>query len=504
MTSPQGITRDYGKSYLIVLFCFLLLYGLTCAPGSLWQDSGEFHHRIWYNTIDYYGSLVRGHPLYILICLLTKSIPWGNFAGKINLVSALFGAVTVANIFLLTNFLTKNRISAWCASLSLGLAWTFWQHAAIAEVYTLYTATLSAELIFLFLYLSTYKKCYLYFLFFFSGLSIANHILGAFPLLCYFLLSLHLMYNGKITSKNLFLCYLVWCIGSSPYLFFIFKHLVQSGDLLGTIKSATVGNFQGQITNVKITWRIMAENIGFVLYNFCSPAIVMLIVGISSYKKLSAPKLFNLIVIILFWVFLIFAARYNVPDRYSFFIPFYIITSIFIGLGCQVILTDWSIFSAKTHRNIILSLLIFCPLFFYWQTPIQLEKIKFPLGTKREIPYRNDYVYFLRPWQHTTVQPQKFAEDSFKISAKNSAILVDGVAFFPLWLDQVQNNNRLDVKLLLESDPKETIIGFADRGLLYVVSPIKDYCPQFLLDNYDFVKIGPLYHVQPKTSSPQK
>jgi hypothetical protein len=493
--------KDCKKNYLLVLAFFLALYWLTCAPGSLWQDSGEFHYRTWNNQIETEGTLVRAHPLYIASCIVTKFIPGGNFAGKVNLVSAFFGAITVANIFLLVLHLTNNKTSAWVSALALGLSWTFWQHAAIAEVYTLYTAILSTELLVLFLYLKTSRIGYLYALFFLNGLSIANHLFGILPLFVYCsLLAYQYIVEKKFKANILVFLPFFWAIGSSPYLILIVRRIFQTGEITSTIKSAIFGNWQNQVTNFSVSFSQAFENIGYILYTFCSPAIFLLIIGLFFWRKNIRPKSLNLSLFSLLILFLVFAFRYKVPDRYAFFIPFYLVSAIYIGIGCNELLKT-QFFTLRWPRLFLVILVIACPLFFYWQTPIVLEQLKYPIGTRRTIPYRNDYTYFLRPWQHTNTGPSKFAEESFNLVPPHSAIYADGTVMIPLWIHQTVNQKRPDIRLLSEADSLKVLEQFADQGLLYVVSPVKDYCPQTLLDHYNFEKFGPLYRVKPKTNS---
>jgi len=46
-TSVPIVPTSCRRAYLAVLLGAMLLYGLTCAPGALWQDSGMFQYRIW-------------------------------------------------------------------------------------------------------------------------------------------------------------------------------------------------------------------------------------------------------------------------------------------------------------------------------------------------------------------------------------------------------------------------------------------------------------------------
>jgi hypothetical protein len=86
---------------LLVFVAALVLYVLTCAPGPLWQDSGMFQYRVWNNDIRGGLGLALAHPLYHWIGAAVKAIPLGEFGLRVNLISAVSGAVAVANVFLL-------------------------------------------------------------------------------------------------------------------------------------------------------------------------------------------------------------------------------------------------------------------------------------------------------------------------------------------------------------------------------------------------------------------
>ncbi|MHC4346502.1 MAG: protein O-mannosyl-transferase family, partial [Planctomycetota bacterium] len=157
-----GFPAGSVKAYLAVLGGALVLYGLTCAPAVLWQDSGLFVYRIWHNDLQGNLGIALAHPLYILLGIVVKSIPLGDFAHRVNLISAVCGAVSIANLYLLVRLWLGRALPAIVAAVTLALSWTFWQNAVIAEVYTLYTMFLFAELIMLLQYMRTGRTWYLY------------------------------------------------------------------------------------------------------------------------------------------------------------------------------------------------------------------------------------------------------------------------------------------------------------------------------------------------------
>jgi len=169
---------------LPALCCALALYIVSCAPGALWQDSGLIQYRIWHNDIEGFLGLAISHPLFYILAISAKYIPLGEFAHRINLVSAIAGAVAIANIFLLVRLWLGRNLPAVVAAVTLAVSHTFWRHASIIETYTLWTALFITELIMLLQYTKTRRVRYLYWLGLLSGLSIAVHMLASIPLIC--------------------------------------------------------------------------------------------------------------------------------------------------------------------------------------------------------------------------------------------------------------------------------------------------------------------------------
>src|SRR4030095_9462564 len=100
MQSRSGVATDSAnvrRTYAAVVFsCALSLYGLTLAPTVTLVDSGEL--------IVAARSLGVAHPpgfpLYVLLANLATSFPIGDIAMRVNLASALFGALAAAVVTL--------------------------------------------------------------------------------------------------------------------------------------------------------------------------------------------------------------------------------------------------------------------------------------------------------------------------------------------------------------------------------------------------------------------
>ncbi|MBA7681844.1 hypothetical protein ES703_90185 [subsurface metagenome] len=144
------------------------------------------------------------------------------------------------------------------------------------------------------------------------------------------------------------------------------------------------------------------------------------------------------------------------------------------------------------------------PLPVYEFMPVVAERLRINLGTKRTIPYRNDYSYFLRPWRRGNSGPELFANEALESVENEAIIIADGTTVYPLrYLQEVKGTNP-DIKVVSEHRNYKNPIPFpsvdtiaelmAERAI-YVVSPEAGYCPDYLLKRYDFIKTGPIYRV---------
>jgi len=486
--------------YLIVLAAAGVLYIVTCAPTILWQDSGRFVYRIWHNDIQGKLGLALAHPLYIMIGIAVKHIPFGNLAYRVNLMSAVFGAVAVANVFLLLRLWLGKNLPAAIAAITFALSHTFWYYASIAETYTLYAALLTGELIMLLRYMQSSKVGYLYWLGLLNGLAIANHMFASIPLLCYGVFFVVMLAKKRIGFGHLAIVVLLWIIGAAPYEYLIIKNIIRSGDFTGTALSAAFGSgWQGAVLNTSLSLKIVKENILFLLLNFPTPNLLLFFVGLFGLYKYCLAKAFSNVVLALLVFFFLFAFRYTVPDRYTFFMPFYCMASVLVGLGVYVVHKR---ISSKVFVYLVL-IFAFLPVPVHAAVPIVAEKMAFNLGTRREIPYRNEYRCFLCPWKTGYRGADRFADEALALVENNAIIYADSTVAYVLLYAQQVNGKRPDVKIVSDYASSEhapvlnenTVAGLMINSALYVVSPVKGYCLPFLLENYDFVRVGVLWRV---------
>jgi hypothetical protein len=486
--------------YLAVLVGAGALYVFTCAPAILWQDSGLFVYRIWHNDLEGNLGLALAHPLYIMVVILVKQIPFGDFAYRVNLISAVFGAVAAANLFLLLRLWLGRSVGALIGAITLAVSWNFWQHAVLAETYVPFAAQMFTELIVLLQYVRTKRIGYLYLLGLFNGLTIANHMWGVFGFTCYTVYLFILLVRRHISFKNLGIVIGLWVIGALPYEYLIIKNIILTGDIQGTLASTFFGNiWQQHVLNTFMSSTIILENILFITLNFPTPNILLLFFGLWALRKQFFSSSFTSIVFALLVLNFVFAFRYIVFDRYVFFLPFYCLASVFIGFGADLFLSRYN----SKALTVLLVVFALMPAVVHFVTPEVARRYYPALGQLRQRPYRDEYDYFLKPWKRGYRGAERFANEALGTADENSIIYAYPTDAHALLYVQEVKGKRKDIKIVSDYDNSsgapefstETIADLMNSSTVYAVSPFKHFCPDFLLEGYDFVKEGHLYRV---------
>jgi hypothetical protein len=475
------------------------LYGISCAPGAVWQDSGLIQYRVWHGDIEGSMGLALSHPLYYLAAIAAGHVPLGEFGHRVNLLSAVAAAVAVANLYLLMRLWLGRQFPAIIAAATLGLSHTFWWHASIAETYTLWTALFLGELICLVQYTRTRRTIYLYGLGLLNGMAVAVHMLGSISFLCYAVFLAILLMKRAIRGRDVAAVAILWVVGSLPYGYLIVQNIVRTGDALGTLASAAFGDrWRADVLNASLSWRIVKENVLLIGLNFPTPNVLLFLAGCYGLRRIG-PAAFRNVILALLLLHLLFAFRYTVADRYAFFIPFYCMAAMVIGLGVQEVVSRFH------HRALPWLIALFClaPVGVYAAAPQFAKQAGVRIGTRQDIPYRDDYAYFLRPWKTGYSGAERFATEALEGVEENAIIWADITTVAPLLYVQQVKGTRPDVKIVstVASTPgapqvnEWSLAELLDAHPIYVVSRTPGYCPAFLTERYSLVKAGVLWRV---------
>jgi hypothetical protein len=391
----ERITRRLDAAAIASFVIPFAVYALTVCPTVAILDSAEL------TTAAVSLGLTRatGYPLYILTGFLWSRLPLGNYAFRMNLFSALNGALTI----LLTYLIMKRfKLPNWASAIALGLLATspfFWGLSLVAEVYTFHTVLMAATILLMLNWAERPSGLNTFWLFLMVGLSLTNHMssLLTLPGLGLFLLAKD--HRRILTPKLILLAFLGLAAGLLPYLYLPLRYSARPAfnyaglfDGKGLFYPVNLHKFKGVwwvasgkvfSTRVGDNWRVWDQTILIFLRGLwrsffglgIGPGIYGLVLMVKKYRWEAV------FLIITFLLNLIFFTTYRVIDLETMFLPIYLIFAIWVGFGLKGLIKlvktpgDEGLFYLGERRIytadiIILLLLIFVGFVTVWNWPL--------------------------------------------------------------------------------------------------------------------------------------
>lgn len=338
---------------LSTFFLPFLLYLLTLAPTIYNLDSAELTTAVATNGI----IRATGYPLYLLLGKLFAWLPVGDMGYRLNLFSAVCGALT---IFLADRILQRLQVGRWARLGALGLLATapyFWAMSLIAEVYTLHTALMAALILLLLRWDTAPSLQRLAVVALMLGLSSGNHAATVLlvPGCIWFVatrgprhwLRPHILTAVVLATLAGLSVYLMlpWRFGQNP----VFNYAGQY-DATGTFVSVDLQTWQG------FWWLVSGKAFAGQMFGYELAELGPEIAGFGAQLWLAffaigtGPGLWGMAVllrrnprlgILLLLFFLtnaIFYINYQVVDKPSMYLPAYLVWALWLGVGYQAIL----------------------------------------------------------------------------------------------------------------------------------------------------------------------
>ncbi len=129
--SPARSTLFASAAAFAVSFC---VYLRTLHPGVPGPDSGDLIAVARVLGVAH----PPGYPLYTMLAhVFALAIPWGGYAWKINLLSAVLHGMAAGLLCATVGRLTGRAVAGLAASLALAFSRSFWKVALVAEVFPL-------------------------------------------------------------------------------------------------------------------------------------------------------------------------------------------------------------------------------------------------------------------------------------------------------------------------------------------------------------------------------
>jgi len=487
----------------------LLLYGLTCAPGVVWQDSAMFQFRVWHGDLAGDLGLPLSHPLYILLAELFCLLPLDDFAFRVNLFSAVCGAACLAVTVDLLISLTRSRFAAAVGTLLLAVSHTFWAHAVIAEVYDLYALGLVAELWLIERFVGRHQVRWLVLAALVNGLNLSNHLMAILHWPTYLGLVIWALRVRRIRPVHLPALLAAFLVGCLPYLILIFREMLSSRPAFEVLKEALVGPPSRATFVLAVSFSLARQIARTVLYfalNFPTPLALLIPAGVWIGWTQPRIRWFVALSAGIFLADFVFAVRYLVADQYVFFMPCYVIAALLAGLAVPRLAAQ------SLPRRVVIVVLAMLPAAVYEAAPSVLRRENVALGVGRDIPTRDTYAYFIRPRKNGDESAQRFAEAAFEQAAPDGLLLADiTIKNVLVCVRDVEGLHRgVTLNYGQDTTPalpavefsSDAVRPFAERGKAFVCSAAAGYVPSWLLEEYNLTPAGMIFRLVPKSSGP--
>jgi len=442
-------------------------------------------------------GLALSHPLHYYLgraAILLDVVPP---AFAVTLVSALGGALAAANTYGCVLTCTHRRLPAVYAACSLALAHTVWQLATQAETYTLGIALLSGELWAMLLLARDCRARWALLLLALNGLGIANHMQAALTTPVVFGVVADLAYRNRLAWRTLVVGIVLWGVATLPYTGLVVSEIVQSGEVAATVRSALFGkSFAPAVLNVAPTTHHLRVTAAFVLLSFPNLLLPAAAVGMHRLWRRRRESFVGAAVLTGLVVHLLFAARYDVVDQHTFFLPTYTFLCVLGGVGladAQVLLSPSR---RRTVQAVAFAILAVTPAIYAIVPPVA-RSLGALNGLARNKPYRDDYEYLLAPWSLSDTSAQRMSTEAMELAGDRGVIIVEDSMARAALLYQRHVRGQSDVVIIPAHELETDAALPDDRAAVFV--PLDRNHPSDLPGNRPWHRMGDLYVSEPRS-----
>ena len=451
-------TVSIAREWMIVFAVALAVYAATASRVVQWQDQALFLHVIYTRQVVSPLGLALTHALHFW---LGRAALWVGIVEPpyaLALVSALGGALAVANVYGCVRYVTGSRWAAVFAAASLGVAHTFWRLSTVIEVYTLSAALLAGECWCLAAFVRTRRAGWLWGTWLLNGLGVANHLQGGLTSPVLLVVTLLALSRRQVRLWEVVLAGALWIGGSLPWTMQVIAAGLAGGDWPTTLRSAFMGEqgrFGQSLLKVWPTRRTALERVCSSALSFCSVPFPAAAYGMVRWRRLGIDRLLVGSLLAGLVIHAFFAVRYNVVDQHTFFLPTYVLLTVFGGIGAAAVLALPA--SVWRHRLVgaAAALLIATPALYGLMPPVA-RHLRVLKNEERHKPYRDDYVYLFSPWGVQDTSCHLATTEAVRLAGPGGLILVEDPAFRAACRYQVlrMGCEGLEVRQLPASTPQ--------------------------------------------------
>ncbi|MDX9953118.1 MAG: DUF2723 domain-containing protein [Anaerolineae bacterium] len=472
------------------------LYWLTVAPTVLWGDDGHLQLNAVQRLLQ--GS-AGSHPMWVWIAHQFTRFLGGDVARRVNLVSSVFGALTVGLLFVLLRELGLKRAASFLTVLAFMVSHTFWQHAVRAEVYTL---TMTVLLLFAWLGLRWFHTGNPWILIAAAlvfGLGLGVHLLmGLYAPAC-----LWLLWRRRPHWRTMLGAGLALVLGLLPLMLLLVRdtvtlHLQGMEILRWALFSFENYDFSGAMFDFSLQW--LADDAFqwtfFLVFQFVGLAVLCGFWGMwRVWKRL--PVSDAIYVVLIYGMAFVFAFAYRVGDRYVFYLPSYVAFAVWMAVGFEELLQYLQHKFSKPARlrvayGIIVLAVLLVPVGSYRLAPELVERgLSFRDGG--HVPGPAGKTFFLWPAKNGYTDPREYAESALQSAPPGALLLAEPILASPLRFLQIVEGVRQDVEVgYCCWDIEQVLPAFRERAVAIAVVDLDVYTSSWL-QNHEVEPLGSLW-----------
>lgn len=321
-----------------LLFCVVagLTYTTTLVPGVAVGDSAEMQ---WVpHTLGVLHA--TGYPLYTLLgWAWSHAIPVGTVAYRMNALSAVVGAGTVALTYMLARRVASSIIAAVMAALALLASPLVWSQSVIAEVYALHSLIAVAILYLLVRWAQGRRDDpaadgWLLIAALVGGLGLAHHrtilLLAPAALFFVFWVDRAIWRRWRLWLKALILL----SLGLVPYLYIPWRY---GGDWARVLDVITGASFWQAFVALRSDWLELVPRT--LLGQFGAAGVLTGVLGLWRlvYQQDQRQRAVGLFLLIYALTQASFAVAYSVSDVVVFLLPVLLAYALWIGSGVDAL-----------------------------------------------------------------------------------------------------------------------------------------------------------------------
>jgi len=430
----------------------LVLYAATGSRGVEWQDPGIHQYRIITGQLEHPFGLALSHPLHYWLGRAVLHVPFGAPLHRLNLLSAICGAVGVGLLTALVLRLTRSALAAGLAGATLGLAHAYWQMSALTETYTLAAALMVMEWACLLRYVRTRQPAWLVAVFACNGLHLADHLLGLLTLATYGVLLLERIVRRRLAARWLFVAGAVWLITASPYWTLVVQHWQRTGNAVETLQSAFVGgsprspNWGGNVLNVHVSAAQL--KLAGMTFGYCFPSAAAVFALAGLLRRTRGRKcIFRWVLLAQTVLIGTFVARYTIKDLYTYFVPICALTALWFGIGVAWLLRGWGRPATRRWLVVLLIANALLPAGVYYYFPIVARQRGWLRSQLPDIAFREEYTHFFRPWRLDQHSADEFSRAALAAMGPGGWLLADSTTAYAVAVTYVVCGGPPDIRV---------------------------------------------------------